>query len=130
MIISVKKFAIGIAALLLAGPAMAAQYQVTYGWTDPTTYLPSDEPDYAAQYRVNAGAPVVLPATTVPGGVFALTADPAAVVEMCVQNRNGALVTPADCDENWIAVGNAPVPPPTQPLGPTGFSATIIYTGP
>jgi hypothetical protein len=121
---------LALALFLLAGPAMAAQYQVTYGWTDPTTYLPSDAPDYAAHYRVNAGAPVALPATTVPGGVFALSADPAALVEMCVQNRNGALVTPADCDGNWIAIGNTPPPPLTQPGMPAGFSATIIYTGP
>jgi hypothetical protein len=119
-----------LAGLALSAPAFAAQYQITYGWTDPTSYLPSDAPDYAAQYRVNAGTPVELPATTVPGGVFALTADPAALVEMCVRNRNGALVTPANCNGNWIAVGNTPPPPLTQPGLPAGFSATIIYLGP
>jgi hypothetical protein len=124
------KKALFLALSLLAGPALAAQYQVNYGWTDPTTYLPSDAPDYAAHYRVNGGAPVTLPATTVPGGVFNLSADPAALVEMCVQNRNGALVTPDACAGNWFAVGNTPPPPPTQPGMPAGFSATIIYTGP
>jgi hypothetical protein len=125
-----KKFVIGIAALLFAGSAIAAQYQVTYSATDPTTYLPSDSPDYPASYRIGGGAAVNLPPTNTPAGTFSLTADPGTLVELCLLSRNGVLVTPASCDGNWIAVGNAPVPPPTQPMGLTGFSATIIYTGP
>jgi len=115
--------------LLFPFAVCAAQYQVTYGWTDPTTYLPSDAPDYLAQYRVAGGTSVVLPATSTPGGSFVVTADPAALIEMCVQNRNGTLVTPTSCTGNWIAVGTAPPPPLTQPGMPAGFSATIIYLG-
>jgi hypothetical protein len=109
--------------------AHAAQYQVTYGWTDSTTYLPTDEPRYNAQYRVNGGTPVVIPETTTPSGNFNLSANSADSIEMCVQNKNGNLISPADCTGNWFAVGNAPPPPLTQPGQPTGFSATIIYLG-
>jgi hypothetical protein len=108
---------------------MSAQYQVTYGWIDPTTYLPSDSPDYVAHYRVSGGEPAALPATSVPGGAFVLHAEPGAAVEMCVQNRNGPLIAPASCDGNWFAVGSAPPPPLTHPGMPVGFSATIIYLG-
>lgn len=110
--------------------AMAANYQVTYGWTNNTIYLPSDTPDYLAQYRVAGGAPVVLPATSIPGGTFSVSAPVASLIEMCVQNRNGTLVNPVSCAGNWITVGNTPPPPLTPPGSPAGFSATIIYTGP
>jgi hypothetical protein len=125
-----KKFVIGIAVLLFAGPAIAAQYQVTYSATDPTTYLPSDSPDYPASYRIGGGAAVDLLTTNTPAGTFSLTVDPGTLVELCLLSRNGVLVTPASCDGNWIAVGNSPVPPLTQPMGLTGFSATIIFIGP
>jgi hypothetical protein len=118
-----------IVLLMFSGLANAAQYQVTYGWTDSTTYIPTDEPRYNAQYRVNNGAPVVLPETTTPSGTFNLSANSADSIEMCVQNKNGNLVAPTTCTDNWFAVGNAPPPPLTQPGQPTGFSATIIYLG-
>jgi hypothetical protein len=116
--------------VMLPLPAFAANYQVTYGWTNTTTYLPSDTPDYLAQYRVAGGVPVILSATPIPGGTFAVTAPVAALIEMCVQNRNGTLVNPASCTGNWLTVGNTPPAPLTPPGSPTGFSATIIYTGP
>ena len=116
--------------LLLPFSAFAAQYQVNYGWTDATAYLPSDTPDYLAQYRVAGGAPVVLPATSIPGGSFVVTAPVASLIEMCVQNRNVTLINPVSCTGNWFAVGNTPPPPLTPPGSPTGFSATIIYIGP
>ena len=124
------KWLIGGALLLATSAATAAQYQVTYSATDPTSYLPTDAPDYPASYRVAGGAAVALPATSTPAGAFQVVANPADLIELCVLSRNGALVTPASCDGNWLVIGTAPVTPPTQPLGLTGFSATIIYLGP
>jgi hypothetical protein len=124
-----NRFSIGFVMFIISVSAVAAQYRVNYGWTDPTTYLPSDAPSYAAQYRVSGGTPVILTGTTVPAGTFNLTAASGVPIEMCVQNKNGILITPESCTGNWIAVGNTPPPPLTQPGMPAGFSATIIYLG-
>lgn len=120
-----------LAALLLvvSTPVLADTYQVTFGWDAPT-WLPTDEPAYSAKYRVAGGSAVDVAGLTVPGGTFNYTATPGALLEMCPQNRNGALVTP-DCSQpaHWVAVGSSPHQPTVPPM-PGGFSATIIRTGP
>ena len=115
--------------LLVASVAHAEQYQVTFGWNDPTTYQTTDTPTYSAQWRLDSGVATVISGLPTPAGSFSLTASPGQSLEICPQNANGALTTP-DCSQaaNWIAVGNTPTPP-TTPLSPNGFSATIIYTG-
>ena len=118
------------AALLAASfAAMADTYQVTFGW-NAQSWLPTDAPTYGAKYRVGGGANVTLPDSATPGGSYSYTAAHGALLEMCPQNKNGALVIP-DCSlsTHWIAVGASPVPP-TMPEMPSGFSATIIRTGP
>lgn len=119
---------IALALFALSAPALADNYQVTYGWDTPT-WQPSDTPSYGAQYRLGGGAPVALTDTTVPGGSFNYTAAPGTVLEMCPQNKNGAIITP-DCSQagHWVTVGGSPYPPTVPPM-PTGFSATIIRTG-
>lgn len=120
-----------LAVLLFAisAPALADTYQVTFGWDTPV-WLPSDTPAYSAKYRIAGGSAVDVAGLTVPGGTFSYTAAPGSLLEMCPQNRNGALVTP-DCSQpaHWVSVGASPVPPTVPPV-PGGFSATIIRTGP
>lgn len=45
----------------LSVPAFADTYQVTFGWTDPTTYIPSDAPvlyiDFEENKTADAGTP-------------------------------------------------------------------------
>lgn len=124
-----NKIFIGVATFLVASAAMADTYQVTFGWNAPT-WLPTDTPAYGAKYRVGSGANVTLPDSATPGGSYSYTAAPGALLEMCPQNKNGAVITP-DCSlaAHWISVGDSPVPPTVPPM-PSGFSATIIRTGP
>jgi hypothetical protein len=111
-----------LATLLLAASAMAWSdtYQLTWGWTDPTTYLPSDAPTYEARYRVAAGAIVPLPATATPAGTASVTADPGAPIEVSVRNANGAL---SSAWSGWVTA-TAPYPP-TQPGEPVGLTITV-----
>lgn len=114
-------------ALLLAAsaPAFADSYQVTFGWTDPTTYLPSDAPVYEAKYRINGGAETVIPGLTTPGGSTSITANPGHPIEMAGRVCNIGL-----CAEwtNW-ATATAPYAA-TQPQQGTGMAITVIRTGP
>lgn len=120
---------VGVAAFLVASAVMADTYQVTFGWNAPT-WLPTDTPTYGAKYRVGGGANVTLPDSATPGGSYSYTAASGALLEMCPQNKNGTIMTP-DCSlaAHWITVGASPVPPTVPPI-PSGFSATIIRTGP
>ena len=68
--------------MLAAAPALADQYQVTFGWTDPTTYNAEDVPEYEARYRVAGGAETTLAGLTTPGGAVDLTAAPGDPIEV------------------------------------------------
>ena len=131
-----REWVAAVVVAALPSLAFADSYQVTYGWDTPT-WIPSDTPSYDAKYRLGGEAAVDLPDTTVPGGSFNYTDAAGTVLEMCPQNKNGALVTPScalDQDGNpvdpndWITVGGSPYPPTVPPM-PAGFSATIIRTG-
>jgi len=54
----------------LSAPAFADNYQVTFGWTDPTTYVASDAPVYSAKYRIAGGTETTIPSLATPGGVL------------------------------------------------------------
>ena len=109
---------------LLSGAAWADTYQLTWGWTDPTTYLPSDAPTYEARYRVSAGAIVPLPATATPAGTASVTSAPGAPIEVSARNVNGALVS---AWSSWVTA-TAPYPA-TQPGEPTGLTITVTRSG-
>ena len=125
-----NKKIMALAFIALSAPvAVADTYQVSYSW-DAQSLQPFDTPTYGARYRLGGGSPVVLTDTTLPGGGFTFEAAPGTVLEMCPQNKNNPLVFP-DClqAEDWVTVGGAPYQP-TMPQRPSGFSATIIRTGP
>lgn len=103
----------------------ADTYQVTFGWTDPTTYLPSDAPVYEAKYRVNGGAETVIPGLTTPGGSTSITANPGNPIEMAGRECNIGLCSTWT---NW-ATATAPYAA-TQPQQGTGMAITVIRTGP
>jgi len=105
---------------LVSVAALADTYQLTYGWTDATTYLPSDAPTYEARYRVSAGTAVPLPVTTTPAGTASVTAAPGAPIDLSVRNVNGAL---ASAWSGWVTA-TAPYPA-TQPGAPVGLTITV-----
>lgn len=116
-----------LAALLFVVPApvFADSYSVTFGWTDPTSYLPSDAPVYAAKYRVNGGAETVIPSLATPGGSVTVTAIPGQQIEIAAQNCNLYLCSP------WSAWVTATAPhPATQPQNPGAITITVTRTGP
>lgn len=106
--------------LLTPLAAWADNYQVTFGWTDPTSYLPSDEPVYGAKYRIAGGAEVLIENLATPGGAVNITASPGDLVEFAAQACNLGLCSPWTA---WAAV-TAPYPP-TQPGGQNGLTVTI-----
>lgn len=120
-----KRLLVGLALVLLAPFAWADTYQVSFGWTDPTTYLPSDTPTYEAKYRVAAGTETVLPSLATPGGSTTVTAAPGQPIEMSVRAINQGLTSA------WTAWVTATAPyPVTQPGGQTGLTITVVRTGP
>ena len=111
--------------MLMSAPALADQYQVTFGWTDPTTYNAEDVPEYEARYRVAGGAETTLAGLTTPGGAVDLTAAPGDPIEVAARNCNRGLCS---AWSPWATAG-APYPV-TQPEEPGGLSITVIRTGP
>lgn len=111
-----------VAFLLAIGsvPAFADTYQVNFGWTDPTTYIPSDAPRYEAKYRIAGGNEVVLPSLSTPGGSATITASPGQPIDISARNCNFTLCSA------WTGWVTATAPyPPTQPQSPTGLTITI-----
>lgn len=109
----------------LSVPAFADTYQVTFGWTDPTTYIPSDAPIYEAKYRVAGGAETTIPSLATPGGSFSTSANPGQTIEVAMRTCNISL-----CN-SWTGWVTATAQhPPTQPLPLTGGVITVVRTGP
>lgn len=113
------------AALVFSSVAFADSYQVTFGWTDPTTYLPGETPVYEAKYRIAGGAEVSVPGLTVPGGTVSVTATPGNTIEV-----TGRQCVEALCSD-WMPWATATAQhPPTQPQQGTGLTITVVRTGP
>lgn len=120
-----NKIIAALALAALSAPAFADSYQVTFGWTDPTSYLPSDAPIYSAKYRVAGGAETTVTGLATPGGLATVTATPGQTIEVAAQACNRALCSP------WSAWVTATAPhPATQPGGQTGVTITVVRTGP
>lgn len=115
-----------IALLLVASaPAFADSYQVTFGWTDPTTYIASDAPVYSAKYRIAGGTETTIPSLATPGGTFNVTATPGQTIEVAMQTCNIGLCS------SWTGWITATAQhPPTQPQPLTGGVITVVRTGP
>lgn len=114
-------------ALLLAAsaPAFADSYQVTFGWTDPTTYIASDAPVYSAKYRIAGGTETTISSLATPGGTFNATATPGQTIEVAMQTCNIGLCS------SWTGWITATAQhPPTQPEPLTGGVITVVRTGP
>lgn len=123
-----KKVLLVAAGLLLSAPVLAAQYQVTYGWTDTTVYLPDETKGYESKWRVAGGAETAITGLTVPGGSVAVTANPGQAIEMAFRSCSMTPASLCSAWSNWITA-TAPFPQ-TTPNVPTGASITVIYTGP
>lgn len=124
---TVRSF-VRIAALTLlfgSGAAVADQYSVTAGWTDPTTYNPADAPTYELRYRVAGGAETVLPGLTSPAASFTVNAAPGQPIEVQVRARNLGLDGPLS---EWVTATASY--PATVPATQTGITLTVIRTGP
>ncbi len=120
-----SKIIAALALAALSAPALADSYLVTFGWSDPTTYLPSDAPVYSAKYRVNGGAETTVPSLATPGGSATVTAAPGQTIEVAARACNLALCSA------WSAWVTATAPhPATQPGGQTGVTITVARTGP
>jgi hypothetical protein len=103
---------------LVSSVAFADTYQVTFGWTDPTTYIPSDSPYYEAKYRVGGAGETVLSLST-PSGSVIVTANPGQPIDIAARNCNIFLCS------SWAAWVTATAPyPATQPQMPTGLTIT------
>ena len=124
----VRNSIVGAALLLLSGVAVADQYAVTYGWTDPTVYIPSDTKSYEAKYRINGGAETIIPSLTVPGGSINLTATPGQTIEFAGRAKNGTTNPLYSAWSSW-ATATAQYGL-TQPANQTGMTITVIRTGP
>lgn len=128
MEIKMKRAFLMAAGLMLSTPVLAAQYQVTYGWTDTTVYLPAETKGYEAKHRVDGGAETPITGLTVPGGSVAVTANPGQAIEMSFRSCS---MTPSPLCGPWLPWITATAPfPQTTPNVPTGASITVIYTGP
>lgn len=125
MKLRISTFVVLTAVLLAAAPAFADSYQVTFGWTDPTVYLPSDTPLYEAKYRIAGGVETIIPGLTTPGGSASLTANPGQPIEFSGRQCNQGLCAP------WMSWVTATAPyPVTQPQQGTGLTITVVRTGP
>lgn len=112
----------------LSAPALADTYQITSGWTDPTTYNPGDSPTYELKWRVAAGAETVIQNLTSPAASFSVTANPGQSIEIQVMARNLGTSGPWSPVSGWVtATAGYPV---TQPVEQTGITITVIRTGP
>lgn len=119
------KVALFFASSLLAATAWADTYQVTFGWTDPTTYIPTDTPSYTVKYRIAGGMETMLPALTTPGGSTTVTATPGQPIDIAGQACNKVLCSA------WTGWVTATAPyPATQPGTQTGMTITVTRTGP
>jgi hypothetical protein len=105
---------------LLAAPAVADVYQVTYSATDATVYGASDTPTYEAKYRVAGGAETVLPATSLPAGSATITANPGQRIELAMRAVNASLTSA------WTAC----VAAVTQPRNLGAFTVILVRAGP
>jgi len=106
---------------LMSSMAFADTYQVTFGWTDPTVYIPSDVPQYEAKYRINGGAETVLPALATTGGSVNITANPGQPIDVAARNCN---LTLCSAWTGWVTA-TAPFPA-TQPQTPTNLTITVV----
>jgi hypothetical protein len=110
---------------LFSMTALADTYQVTFGWIDPTTYIPSDAPVYEAKYRIAGGAETTIPSLVTPGGSFNATANPGQPIDVAGRNCNKGLCSA------WTAWVTATAShPATQPQPGTGLTITVVRTGP
>jgi hypothetical protein len=120
-----KRYALFLVLVGLTAPALADTYQVTFGWIDPTTYIPSDAPIYEAKYRIAGGAETTIPALVTPGGSFNATASPGQPIDMSARNCNKGLCS------DWTGWVTATASfPATQPQPGTGLTITVVRTGP
>ncbi len=114
--------------LLFSGMAFADSYNVTFGWTDTTTYRPEETKGYKAKYRVNGGAETILSDLTTPGGSATVTANPGQTIDIAAQNCS---MTPTPLCSAWSGWVTATAPhPQTQPNVPTAITITVTRTGP
>lgn len=110
---------------VFAGSALADTYQVTFGWTDPTTYLPDETPTYEAKYRIAGGSETMIPGLVTPGGSFNATATQGQTIEIATRACNFALCS------GWTGWVTATAQhPPTQPLEQIGLTITVVRIGP
>ena len=109
------------AAVLFSTSAFADTYQLTFGWTDPTTYQPGEVPVYSAKYRVAGGAETVLPPLATPGGSTVVTATPGDAIDVAARACNQTLCS---AWTQWVTA--TAQHPPTTPATQTGLSITII----
>lgn len=124
MIKYAKSKVLALAMIAFSLPAAADTYQVTFGWTDPTTYLPSDVPVYEAKYRVAGGAETAIAGLATPGARV-VTAAPGQTIEIAARTCNLTLCSP------WTPWVTATAPhPATQPGNQTGLTITVVRTGP
>lgn len=109
----------------MSSVALADIYQVTVGFTDGTTYIPSDAPTYAVKYRVNGGPETEISALPTPGTSVSVTAVPGQPIDVAAKASNKGL------ESAWSGWVTATAPhPATQPQTPTGITITVIRTGP
>jgi hypothetical protein len=120
-----KKLLTVILLALASFSAIADSYQVTFGWTDSTTYIASDVPQYEARYRINGGTAVALPATATPSGTVSVVAAPGSPIDVSVRNVNKTLTS---AWSGWVTA-TAPFAA-TQPGDPAGLTVTISRSGP
>ncbi len=120
-----KQFLATIVLVFASFFASADTYQVTFSWTDATTYIPSDAPTYEARYRISGGATVNLPATATPAGTVTVTAAPGSPIDVSVRNVNKTL---SSAWSGWVTA-TAPFAP-TQPGAPAGLTVTVSRSGP
>lgn len=122
MIKYAKSKVLALAMIAFSLPVAADTYQVTFGWTDPTTYLSSDAPVYEAKYRVSGGAETAITGLTTPGGSSVVTAGPGQAIEIAARACNRGLCS------NWTAWVTATAPhPATQPENQTGVTITVVH---
>ena len=120
-----KRYALFLVLAVLAAPAFADTYQVTFGWTDPTTYIPSDAPLYEAKYRIGGGTETTIPALTTPGGSVTVSATPGQPIDVAARACNKGLCS------TWTGWVTATAPhPATQPATQAGLTITVVRTGP
>jgi len=119
------KVALFSAMSLLALPVLADTYQVTFGWTDPTTYIAGDAPVYSAKYRIAGGAETTISSLATPGGTFNATATPGQTIEVAMQACN---IGVCNSWTGWVTA--TAQHPPTQPQPLTGGVITVVRTGP